>query len=1655
MLIQYARLAIRVIFAFFIFLISSTHSFAQVSEMCNNGIDDDGDGLIDAYDLLDCPGVQLEFCTDTVRSHNFDIQLAWSAPENLPSAYNATPVVGNLNPGQDSIPEIVVASIPTPWVDDTTYEMFIFKGDGSNRANPNRLTITAGISNVFNEFMSNTPTIADLDADGNPELIVLCADKRIRIYHGFDPTASPCMSLWITAIDTCRTNQFDVSAADFDNDGISELYAGNEVYVLDLSVPGVPALRRRLRGTGPFGRVYWDGLTPFGKGVSFAADLLSVADCNGDPDCNGLEIAAGYVIYSVDIDPNDGDGYQIKIQRDLNALSGEPFLDGMTTVADVNLDGIPEVLVTSGKGAQHGFYFWNKTGYWRFFASDQMIASPTYATGSKLVVGNIYDDRKAGFTQDFPEILANDEGSLTCINMQRASVSPATPYWWKYGIENTYNGIYTPALFDFDMDGYSEVVLPDYEPNFQSQFFFGLAVLYGGPAPFPAGVDAKRRYMIYKNYQSSSLFGSPVIADVDADGQAEIIDSGSPAIVNQAAIHRIHVLEAEEVYHTTWPSARQVWNQYAYNIVNVNDDLSIPKNQQPGYVEMPTPGSGIRPLNSFNGQSPYYGYQHPKHLTTGDAKTQVLEVACIGNLQFRIKVRVCNQGAIALPPNLPMTFYRNGNPYTGPATSMGTFIISPGPIVPGGCADLTVVLPFTASMVYAVANDPGIGIFPLHDSDQFWKAECNYVNNFATFKMNPALAPALSLGPDLIGCLQGVQTLQASPGFATYVWQNGATGPTFAASMPGTFWVVATDFCSNVRRDTVQILVDTVLQRIDVTVCAGDAYTFNGVPIADGTSQSFVYTTTAGCDSTILVTVNSTMADQTTETVRICPGDSVLVFGSLVATAGAYSQQYTNNFGCDSIHTVTLELYALPVSTNDLRQLCPGDSTIVFGTTVTTAGVYTQQFSNINGCDSTHTITVEMLAAPVSTTELRQICAGDSTIVFGTVIKTAGVYSQLLSAVNGCDSLHTITVSLLNLPTPTSETRQLCPGDLIVVFGTVVQTAGVYSQAFSAVNGCDSIHTVTVSLLNLPTPTDEMRQLCPGDSVQVFGNYVQTAGSYTQHYSSFTGCDSVHTVTVSLLAAVVPTQEIRQICAGDSTLVFGSIIHAAGVFMQAFSNINGCDSLHTVTVSVFAVATPTQETRAICTGDSTLVFGTYVTTPGMYAYHFQNANGCDSLHTVTVDLLPGPVPTAEMRQICPGDSTLVFGQYRSMPGLYTGQFPGNSGCDSLHTITVALFPTPVSTSENRQICPGDSVQVFGQYIYTAGVYSQLFSNTNGCDSVHAITVSLYVAPVPTQEARYLCPGDSTVVFGTIVYAANTFTQTFSNSNGCDSTHTVTVSLYAMPVPTQETRSLCPGDSTLIFGVYVNTPGLYSQTMPNIHGCDSTHTVEVIETFLFEQHDTLALCPGDSVRVFGNWIHVPGNLQQTVSGAPGCDTLYSVTIKGIDAPVVLPVIVQPDAQRPTGSITVFVVQGALYSLDALKFSSQTVFDNLQPGDYVLYQQFEGCVQPLPFRIVPFNQPDTSGVYAPNALQPGSGHGNDVFTLFAAPGTVNELVYLQIYDRWGALVFECRSCAANDVSKGWDGYIGRKPAAPGVYIWQAMVEFKNGERVVKKGDLTIVP
>ncbi len=95
-----------------------------------------------------------------------------------------------------------------------------------------------------------------------------------------------------------------------------------------------------------------------------------------------------------------------------------------------------------------------------------------------------------------------------------------------------------------------------------------------------------------------------------------------------------------------------------------------------------------------------------------------------------------------------------------------------------------------------------------------------------------------------------------------------------------------------------------------------------------------------------------------------------------------------------------------------------------------------------------------------------------------------------------------------------------------------------------------------------------------------------------------------------------------------------------------------------------------------------------------------------------------------------------------------------------------------------------------------------------------------------------------------------------------------------------------------------------------------------------------------------------------------------------------------------------------------------------------------------------------VYAPNIFTPDNDGKDDYFNIFGDPLLVQEVVKLQVYDRWGSLIYEGTNLSSNANDAGWDGMVKGKSATPDVYVWIANIRFTNGKTIQKQGDITLI-
>jgi gliding motility-associated-like protein len=238
---------------------------------------------------------------------------------------------------------------------------------------------------------------------------------------------------------------------------------------------------------------------------------------------------------------------------------------------------------------------------------------------------------------------------------------------------------------------------------------------------------------------------------------------------------------------------------------------------------------------------------------------------------------------------------------------------------------------------------------------------------------------------------------------------------------------------------------------------------------------------------------------------------------------------------------------------------------------------------------------------------------------------------------------------------------------------------------------------------------------------------------------------------------------------------------------------------------------------SICQGDSIFLQGNYQTNAGNYTDTLLTQNGCDSIVNTTLNIIPSSTNTINI-SICQGDSILLGGTYQTSSGSYIDTLSTQNGCDSILTTVLSIIPPPVNIV-NISICYGDSIFLQGNYQTNAGSYIDTLSTQNGCDSI--LNTVLTIRPLIINSVNVsICPNDSIFLQGGYQNTSGTYTDVLTSNNGCDSLLVTNLSIYSLQT-SYVSSVICNGDSILLAGSYQDSVGTYIDTIPNgsINGCD--------------------------------------------------------------------------------------------------------------------------------------------------------------------------------------------------------------------------------------------
>ncbi|PID64383.1 MAG: hypothetical protein CR977_03925 [Gammaproteobacteria bacterium] len=213
-------------------------------------------------------------------------------------------------------------------------------------------------------------------------------------------------------------------------------------------------------------------------------------------------------------------------------------------VANVDSDQYPEIIVTGYDRVriyEHDNYT-TPTKEWRIENLSKFQYYTTwhiFTFGGAPAIGDFDNDGKAeiGVATRFKYTVWKSDGTKL----------------WEKSINESGSGFTAATLYDFEDDGIAEVVYRD------EQFLYVLK-----------GDDGSELFKYPVN--SETLTEYPLVADIDGDGQAEIVVTQDDE--NNPSTNGIIAFEAT---NNDWSTTRAIWNQYGYHITNINEDGRVPK----------------------------------------------------------------------------------------------------------------------------------------------------------------------------------------------------------------------------------------------------------------------------------------------------------------------------------------------------------------------------------------------------------------------------------------------------------------------------------------------------------------------------------------------------------------------------------------------------------------------------------------------------------------------------------------------------------------------------------------------------------------------------------------------------------------------------------------------------------------------------------------------------------------------------------------------------------------------------------------------------------------------------------------------------------------------------------------------------------------------
>lgn len=1019
--------------------------------------------------------------------------------------------------------------------------------------------------------------------------------------------------------------------------------------------------------------------------------------------------------------------------------------------------------------------------------------------------------------------------------------------------------------------------------------------------------------------------------------------------------------------------------------------------------------------------------------------------------------------------------------------------------------------------------------------------------------------PVVNAGVDQTVCAGTVVTLTAT-GASTYSWDNSVTnGNAFTPVATATYTVSGTTAAGCVATDQVTITVNpipTIGAGADVTVCEGTSVTLtptggatyswspvitSGVAFTPVSTTTYTVTGTSieGCTSTdqVIVTVNPLPMVNAGIDQSVCDGATVSLNATGASTytwspAVTNGVAFTPTLGSTTYSVTGTSAAGCTGADQLIVTVNPNPSPVIQGPTSYCSGNYATLSTSTSY--SGYTWSTGSTNPTINATQANNPISVSVTNTFGCV---------------GVSPVYNVTENnVINA----NFTETICQGESALIHGNIETAAGVYSQTYTTMSGCDSVANVTLVVNSLPAVNAGVDQsVCTGTTTTLTATgastyswdnsvvngmpFTQGIGSttYTVTGTSSQGCINTDQVivTVNPLPAVGAGTD-QAVCAGTSVILSGSGATSytwnngvsngiaftpvvTNTYTVTGTDANNCVNTDQVLVTINPI--PTVEAgpnQTICIGESVILSGSGATfytwdnsvTNGVsfipnatatYTVTGTTLEGCESDDFVMVTVNPLPTVNAGIDQtVCLGTSITLTASGASTyswspvitngvaftPGVgtttYTVTGTSAAGCENTDQVDVIVNPLPVvNGGSDQSVCAGSSVTLTATgantYSWNNGVsngvaftplatttYTVTGTSVAGCINTDQVVVT--VNPIPTVNAGNdfsICENETIILTGsgantytwdygvtngvsyTPSLGSTTFTVTGTTVAGCTDTDDITVIVNPLPIV-----NFTPDISSGCIPLTVN----FTNATPNSTNC----------VWNISNGTVLTGC-GTVATTFTQGGCYDVTLTATSNGCTSAFTALNVVC--VEAP---PSASFNPSQNNLSTLytTVDFENTTIGAIDySWNFGDESALSYLEDVSHHYIEETGNYVVTL-IATSPLGCKDTAQTviqifepllfYVPNTFTPDNDNFNQMFKPVFTSGFDPYDYSLLIFNRWGEIIFE-----SHNAEIGWTGSYGVNGEVgmvdDGTYTWK--IEFKtlaNDERKMAVGHVNIL-